>query len=148
MEIAPLAALASLPLPRRGGSLGPAALACESALGALLVYGLHQALLTALRSEALVRRGELKRACQRRLVLNSAWTAVRDGAGIGLVLSLLLLIMPWLTFPFAVLSVVGVGRASLDLAHAFWDGLSPVQRAELHEAAFAAGVNLNRLLSA
>jgi TRAP-type C4-dicarboxylate transport system substrate-binding protein len=47
----------------------------------------------------------------------------------------------------AVLGVVGLGKASLDLFHAFWDGLSPEQRQQLHAAAYEAGVNLNRLLS-
>jgi len=43
--------------------------------------------------------------------------------------------------------VVGLGKASLDLFHAFWDGLSPEQRLHLHAAAYDAGVNLNRLVS-
>jgi len=55
-------------------------------------------------------------------------------------------VLPWLSLPLGILSVLGVGRASLDLAHAFWDGLSSQQRAELHQAAYRAGVNLNRLL--
>jgi len=41
---------------------------------------------------------------------------------------------------------VGAGKASLDLFHAFWDGLDESQRAELHDAAYRAGMNLGRLV--
>ena len=41
---------------------------------------------------------------------------------------------------------VGLGKASVDLLHVFWDGLVDAQRQELHRAAFDACVNLNRLL--
>jgi hypothetical protein len=44
--------------------------------------------------------------------------------------------------------VVGTGKATLDLFHAFWDGLDARQRAELQQAAFEAGVNLRSLLQA
>jgi hypothetical protein len=39
-----------------------------------------------------------------------------------------------------------MGKASLDLFHAFWDGLDEVQRAELLAAAMEAGVNLRRFI--
>ena len=39
-----------------------------------------------------------------------------------------------------------MGKASLDLFHAFWDGLSPEQQAELTSSAFEAGVNLRRFV--
>jgi hypothetical protein len=39
-----------------------------------------------------------------------------------------------------------MGKASLDLFHAFWDGLSEEQRAELRRAAYEAGVDLRRML--
>ena len=38
--------------------------------------------------------------------------------------------------------LVGMGKASVDLFHAFWDGLEGLQRAELLAAAMEAGVNL------
>lgn len=147
LEMAPLAGLVSIRLPA-----GPAAalnngrLLSESTMGAVVVFGVYQALLSALRCEALVRRGALDRRAQLRIVSQTAWAAMQQGAALGLVLSLVLLVLPWLSLPLGLLSVVGVGRASLDLAHAFWDGLSPLQRSELHQAAYAAGVSLHRLL--
>ncbi|MEB3270592.1 MAG: hypothetical protein VKJ44_02935 [Synechococcus sp.] len=142
-EAAPLAALVSIPLP---GSAGSARFLSESTLGAVVVYATYQALLSGLRSEALVRRGELQRGQQARLILATVWEAMKDGAAIGLAFSLVLLVLPWIAVPLGVLGVVGIGKASLDLVHAFWDGLSTAQRRELHEAAYAAGVSLHRLL--
>jgi hypothetical protein len=72
---------------------------------------------------------------------------MKEGTAVSLVLSLVLLVCPWLAMPMAVLGVVGLGKASLDLFHAFWDGLTPEQRLHLHAAAYEAGVNLNRLVS-
>jgi hypothetical protein len=146
LEAAPLAGLVSIPLPGRTVPLPSGRLVAESTLGAVVVYGIYQALLSALRCEALVRRGELDRQAQVRIVSRSAWAAMQQGAAIGVVLSLVVLVLPWLSLPLGLLSVVGVGRASLDLAHAFWDGLSPLQRHDLHRAAYAAGVSLHRLL--
>jgi len=147
LEMAPLAGLVSIRWPGAPAALHPGRLLSESTLGAVVVYGIYQALLSALRSEALVRRGELDRRDQVHIILQSAWAAMQQGAAIGLVLAPVLLLLPWLSLPLGLLSVVGVGRASLDLAHAFWDGLSPEQRGELHRAAYAAGVSLNRLLA-
>lgn len=146
LEMAPLAGLVSIRLPGAAASLHSGRLLSESTLGAVVVFGVYQALLSALRSEALVRRGELDRRAQVRLVRDSVWAAMQQGAALGLVLSVVLLVLPWLSLPLGLLSVLGVGRASLDLAHAFWDGLSSQQRGELHQAAYRAGVNLNRLL--
>ncbi len=146
LEVAPLAGLVSLSLPGSPTALSPGRLLSEATLGSVVVYGIYQALLSALRCEALVRRGELDRRAQFRIVCQTAWGAMQQGAAVGLVLSVVLLVLPWLSLPLGVLSVVGVGRASLDLAHAFWDGLSSQQRGELHRAAYAAGVSLNRLL--
>jgi hypothetical protein len=63
------------------------------------------------------------------------------------VLSVVLLVFPWLSFPLSLIGMVGLGKASIDLVHAFWDGLSEEQRSDLHRAAFEAGVNLNQLLA-
>ena len=134
-ELAPLAGLASLPLGGSSSPLSSARLLGESTLGAVLVYAIYQALLTALRTEAMVRRSQLDRSAQMRLIGRSVWGSMKDGAAVGLALSVLLLIVPWLSLPLAVLGVVGMGKASLDLLHAFWDGLNEQQKAELHEAA-------------
>ncbi len=145
-ELAPLAGLTSLPLSGGPSPLGTGRMLSEATLGAVLVYAVYQALLTGLRTEAMVRRAELSRASQVRLIGSSVWGSIQDGAAIGLALSLLLLVFPWLSLPLGILSVVGLGKASLDLFHAFWDGLDDHQKSELHEAAYAAGVNLHRLL--
>jgi hypothetical protein len=42
--------------------------------------------------------------------------------------------------------MVGAGKDSLDLFHAFWDGLDEPQRAELVADASEAGVSLRRFL--
>jgi hypothetical protein len=47
-----------------------------------------------------------------------------------------------LAFPLTLVGVVGVGKASLDLFHAFWDGLDEDQKLRVTMAAHEAGVNL------
>jgi hypothetical protein len=64
-----------------------------------------------------------------------------------MVLGVVLLVFPWLSLPLTLLGFVGMGKALLDLFHAFWDGLSEKQRAELHRAAYEAGVDLRRMLA-
>jgi len=129
-----------------GARGGPGRLIGQGILGSVLVYGTYQALLTGLRAEALVRRGALSRREQGQLVLRSVVLAVRQGAAMGLVLSVLLLAFPWLGLPMALAGTLGAGKASLDLFHAFWDGLDESQKLELHGAAYRAGMNLGLLL--
>jgi hypothetical protein len=145
VEAAPLAGLASVDL-GQPGTVGGAEFVAESTLGAVAVYTLYQALLSTLRTEAMVRRGELNRQQQLQLVMATVWRSVQQGAAVGLVLGLLLLVFPWLSLPLTVLGAVGAGKASLDLFHAFWDGLNPEQQADLLDAAHRAGVNLGRLV--
>jgi len=147
LETIPLAGLATMPLLNGQANLGPRQLISEATLAGVLVYAAYQALLSGLRTEAMVRRGELGRAGQVALIGRSVWASMKEGTAVSLVLSLVLLVCPWLAMPMAVLGVVGLGKASLDLFHAFWDGLSPEQRLHLHAAAYEAGVNLNRLVS-
>ncbi len=87
------------------------------------MYAIYQALLTALRTEALRKRGAIERTVQIRMITSTVWESVKQGAAV---------------------SLVGMGKASLDLFHAFWDGLDELQRAELLAAAMEAGVNLRR----
>jgi hypothetical protein len=145
VEVAPLAGVASLDLGLTGPG-GGGKFVGESTLGAMVVYGVYQALLTALRCEAMVRRGEISRRDQASLVVRSVWSAMQQGAAVGLVLGLVLLVFPWLSLPMTLAGLVGAGKASLDLFHAFWDGLDATQRAELHDAAYRAGMNLGRLV--
>jgi hypothetical protein len=146
LEAAPLAGLAALRFTSPRGALPTRQLVTEATLAGMVVYGVYQALLTGLRSEGLVRRGELTRAAQARLILSTVWEAMKEGTAVGLGLSLVVLVFPWLALPLTVMGAVGLGKASIDLFHAFWDGLSPSQQGQLHAAAYEAGINLNRLL--
>lgn len=146
LEAAPLAGLAGLRVTTPQPALPPRQLVTEATLAGVLVYAGYQALLTGLRSEGLVRRGALTRTAQVKLILSTVWEAMKEGTAVGLVLSLVLLVCPWLSMPLTLMGAVGLGKASLDLFHAFWDGLSEEQKRQLHAAAYDAGVNLNRLL--
>jgi len=65
------------------------------------------------------------------MIASTVWESARQGAAVSLVLAVVLLVFPWLSVPLALLGLVGMGKASLDLFHAFWDGLDEVQRADL-----------------
>lgn len=146
LEAAPLAGWAGLGVTSAPSALPTRQLVTEATLAGVLVYAAYQALLTGLRSESLVRRGALTRTTQVRLILATVWEAMKEGTAVGLVLSLVLLVCPWLSLPLALMGAVGLGKASVDLFHAFWDGLSEGQKMQLHAAAYDAGVNLHRLL--
>jgi hypothetical protein len=147
IEVAPLAGLAAIDLPFRGtSSLGGGEHLLESSLGGVAVYAVYQALLTALRTEALRKRGRLTRGVQVGMIRTTVWEATKQGAAVSVALGLLLLLFPWLTTPLALLGMVGMGKASLDLFHAFWDGLDEAQRSELLATSMQAGVNLRRLI--
>jgi hypothetical protein len=147
VEMAPLAGLASIDVNLNGGSLSGGEFVAESTLGGVVVYAIYQALLTGLRTEALRKRGSITRAVQVQMIASTVWESVKQGAAVSLVLAVVLLIFPWLAFPLSLLGLVGMGKASLDLFHAFWDGLDELQRAELLAAAMEAGVNLRRFLN-
>ena len=147
VEMAPLAGLASIDVNLNGGSLSGREFVAESTLGGVVIYAIYQALLTGLRTEALRKRGSITRAVQVQMIASTVWESVKQGAAVSLVLAVVLLIFPWLAFPLSLLGLVGMGKASLDLFHAFWDGLDELQRAELLAAAMEAGVNLRRFLN-
>ena len=143
-EAAPLAGLAAVDLNRNGGAFSGGEFVSESTVGGVLLYAIYQALLSALRTEALRKRGEIDRLTQVRLVLATSLESAKTGVAVGAVLSVVLLVFPWLAIPLSLLGLVGMGKASLDLFHAFWDGLDELQRAELLAAAMEAGINLRR----
>ena len=147
LEVAPLAGLASIDVNFNGGSLNSGEFLAESSFGGVAVYAIYQALLTGLRTEALRRRGAISRAVQVRMIVSTVTESVKQGVLISVVLAVLLLVCPWLSLPLSLLGIVGAGKASLDLFHAFWDGLDELQRAELLAAASEAGVNLRSFLS-
>jgi hypothetical protein len=146
IEVAPLAGLASIDLNANGGSFSGGEFVTESTLGGVVVYAIYQALLSGLRTEALRKRGAINRTVQIQMIASTVWESVKQGAAVSLLLGVVLLVFPWLAFPLSVLGLVGMGKASLDLFHAFWDGLDELQRAELLAAAMEAGVNLRRFL--
>jgi hypothetical protein len=145
LEIAPLAALARFPFPPCAAALPNLRLLGASTFSPLVVCSVYQGLLTALRTEAGVRRGDLNRRRQLHLILTSLVPPPEAGGArtfsISLSLSLLRLLLPSLTLPLGVLAVLGIGGISERMFNAFWDGLSLPQRAELRRRAFAAGVN-------
>jgi hypothetical protein len=141
-EAAPLAGLASVDLNQNGGAFSGGEFVSESTVGGVVLYAAYQALLTALRTEALRKRGEIDRGTQVRLVLSTSLESAKTGVAVGAVLSVVLLVFPWLTAPMAVLGVLGSAKASLDLFHAFWDGLDEEQKLHVTVAAHEAGVSL------
>jgi len=141
-EVAPLAGFASVDLNANGGAFGGGEFISEHTVGGVLTYAIYQALLTALRTEALRKRGEIDRATQLKLVLSTSLETAKTGVAVGAVLSVVVLVFPWLAFPLTLVGVVGVGKASLDLFHAFWDGLDEDQKLRVTVAAHEAGVNL------
>jgi hypothetical protein len=146
VETIPLVGMAGQVLTGRPPALPPRLWVTEATVAGMVVYAGYQTLLSGLRSEGLVRRGLLSRPAQARLMLSTVWEAMKEGAAVGLVLSLVVLVCPWLAMPLTVVGAVGLGKASIDLFHAFWDGLSASQQRQLHIAAYEAGVNLHRLL--
>ncbi len=145
-EIAPAAGLAAIDLNGNQIHGSGTEFIGEHTVGGVFVYAVYQALLTALRTEAMRKRGEIDRATQIQVIAASVWETTKQGAAVSAVLSVVLLVFPWLSLPLGILGLVGMGKASIDLVHAFWDGLSEAQRADLHRAAFDAGVNLAQLL--
>jgi hypothetical protein len=144
-EAAPTAGLAAIDANGNGGAFGGGEFVAESTLGGVAVYAIYQALLTALRTEAMRQRGAIDRATQLQTIAATVWASTKQGAAVSMVLAVVLLVFPWLSLPLTVLGLVGMGKASLDLFHAFWDGLEEQQRVELLAAAHEAGVNLRRL---
>ena len=145
LEVAPLAGLASINV---NGSVGPVSgteFVSESTLGGVLVYAIYQALLTALRTEAMRQRGVIDRPTQIRLVADTVWASVKEGAAVSAVLGVLLLVFPWMAFPLSVLGIFGAGQATMDLVNAFWDGLTEEQQSEIRSLAYEAGVNLSQI---
>lgn len=145
-EAAPAAGVTSIDANANGGAFSGGEFVAESTLGGVVVYAAYQALLTALRTEALRRRGAIDRATQIRTIATTVWESSKQGALVSVVLGVVLLMFPWLGWPLALLGFVGMGKASLDLFHAFWDGLSEEQQSDLTAAAYQAGVDLRQLL--
>ena len=147
LEAVPAAGLATIDLNLNGGRISAGEFVIESTAGGVVIYAIYQALLTALRTEALRKRGKIDRAVQVQMIATTVWKSVKQGAAASLVLAVVLLLFPWLSLPLSLLGLVGMGKASLDLFHAFWDGLDATQQAELLAAAHDAGINLRQFLA-
>jgi hypothetical protein len=151
MEIVPLAALTRIPFPPCAAALPRLRLLGESTVGAVVVCALYQTVLTALRTESCVRRGDFNRRRQINLVLGSFVSPVQGGIPknlrLSLTLSVLRLLFPSLSLPLTVWGMFGVGRISERMFNAFWDGLNPGQKAELRRKAYAAGMNFRYKLA-
>ena len=119
-EVAPAAGLAAIDINANGGAWSGREFIGESTLGGVAVYAIYQALLTALRTEALRKRGAIDRQTQVQAIASSVWESAKHGAVVSLVLSVVLLVVPWLGVPLALVGFVGLGKASVDLLHAFW----------------------------
>ena len=142
VELAPLAAAWAQPFAARA----PLTRLAQTGVAAVVIYGSYQVLLSALRSETLRRRGLIQRDRQLELIRHSLLESLPQGAAMSAGLGLLVLLCPWLAAPMSLLSLVGLGKASLDLFHAVWDGLDAAQQRDLLQAAHGAGVNLRRWL--
>ena len=145
-EIAPTAGLTAVDVNGNQGALTGGEFIGEHTLGGMLVFAIYQTLLTGLRTEAMRKRGEIDRSTQIQVIAASVWETTKRGAAVSAVLGVVLLVFPWLTFPLTLVGYFGIGKASVDLFHAFWDGLNEQQRMELHQMAYEAGINLGLLL--
>ena len=130
---------------RNPGPLSSTEIVGESILDGVLVYATYQALLTGLRTEAMLKRGALDRQTQIHLVVQSAWASAKDGAAISAALGVVLVVFPWMAFPLSVLGVFGAAKATMDLVDVFWDGLTEEQQSEVRSLAYEAGVNFNQI---
>ena len=140
VEVVPLASLAFINV---NGSVGPVSateFVSESTLGGVLVHAIYQALLTALLTEAMRKRGVIDRPTQARWV--ERYLLKRELLS-ALYLGSCCWSSPGWPFPFSVLGIFGVGKASMDLFDAFWDGLTDEQKQELKEVAYDAGVGFH-----
>jgi hypothetical protein len=145
LEITPWAALTRIPLPGCTTLFPRLRILGEATLGPLLICAIYQGLLTTLRTEAAVRRGELNRRRQLRLVMGSLLQSHQAGSSsslsVSITMSFLLLLIPSLSLPLTIFGILGIGRISERMFNAFWDGLNSGQKAELRRRAYAAGAN-------
>jgi len=109
---------------------------------AFAVYG---ALLHFLELEPLVRSGDLTRKDQLKLSGVAAWNSTKNNAVSILGIAVLVSVAPWASPAIGLLSLLGMGIASVRITRAFYDALTDEQRANLKNAADTAGVKLRGL---
>ncbi len=142
LEMASMAGLASIDLKINGGTLNNAEFIAKSTLGGVVVSTAYQALLTGLRSQAMVNKAQITKSMQIQLIFSSVSNSLKEGAAISLSLSCLLIVFPWLRLPLSILGLLGASKASIEVFNAFWGGLNEIQKAQLLNASREAGVNL------
>ena len=146
LEIVPWAALTRVSVPGCA-ALSPRLCGLASAtFGPLVICAVYQSLLTVFRTEPYVRRGELNRVAQLRMVMTNlvrAKAALSPSCfSVSLALSMLRLLLPAVSIPLAIFAVFGIGRISERMFNSFWDGLDAQQQAELKRKAYQAGIDL------
>lgn len=146
LEIIPWAALTRVSVPGCA-ALSPRLSGLSSAaFGPLVICAVYQCLLTVFRTEPYVRRGELNRVAQLRLVMTNlarARSALSPSCfSISLALSILRLLLPSFSIPLAILGFLGIGRISEQIFNSFWGGLDIQQQVELKRKAYQLGIYL------
>ncbi len=119
----------------------------KATLTSIVIYATYQSLLTALKTESLRKKGLVTRSKQIQILTSSVLSSVSDGVANTLLFGILLLCFPWLSIPFSMIGLVGVGNASIEIFNAFWNGLEIMQQEKLLQASMEAGINLRRFIS-
>ena len=146
VEAIPVATLASIDLNGNGAEGGIFEMTAENSIGSALVVVAYQAVLTALKSEAARRNGEITRADQVKLIGTTALESGRSSAFTLIVCSAIITLLPWTTPIFALLGIVGGAAMASRVTHEFWEALDSRQQDELRKAADSARVNIEKLL--
>ncbi len=147
LEVAAIGTIRSIKSNLNNSNLSNRKVLARSTLSGIAIHSTYQALLAALRTEALFNRGSISRKMQLKMIIQSLYDSAKSGFAISALLGIILLVFPWLNFPISVLSVLGASTASFDLFNAFWDGLDKSQQANLLSASMEAGVNLRRVIN-
>lgn len=146
LEIVPFAALARIPLPKFFPKLSKFNALGESLLGAFLIYLCYQSILTYLRTESKVRRGEVNHSDQLKFILVSLSQSFvspnRSTLQACVLFSVLRLIIPSLNLPLGIWGFLSILPVCEKLFNSHWDGLNQGQQTELRRSVFASAMNL------
>ncbi|MFM8277731.1 MAG: hypothetical protein ACKN89_12255 [Cyanobium sp.] len=146
LEIVPFAALTRVPLPPLFPKFPKLTTLGESLLGPLLIYMCYQSLLTYLRTDSNVRRGEFARRDQFKLILKSLSQSFdapnRSTLQACVLFSVMRLILPSLGLPLGIWGFLSILRVCEKSFNSYWDGLNYGQQAELKRSVFASAMNL------
>jgi hypothetical protein len=116
--------------------------AIEGAGGGIFTYAIYQCLLTGIRTEGYVRKGQMTRREQFKQVRTTAWEATKSGAAASIVIGVVLAACPFLVPVASIAGVVGGCIAGTRLINAGLDAFSPEMKEELKTAATNAGVSI------